>query len=346
MFKELSKNRLLMVWLAFFTSMVFFGGIILPGTMSADSNLIQNIADGVVEPGEGSFAATAFFFKLFPSPLDIVLILCVGWFSLSLFMQKLKTPQANLMAWYMTVPAILTCLVRPQKETIVVILACVITWIVTQTSLSKLAKVALVVVVYAIYAALFRTYFFLIIAAFAGVYFMVESRRALIYLLVSVIAVLVVFLIPLDILYKLQYPRDIVNYNRVGSGVAGHRTAFFNPYPIDSAGNFLLNYGYTFVRMNIPMVFDLSAKAWFWFGSVACYVFVIISGLRKSSDEIRILVSLFLSHVAVLMLFEPDTGSYTRHITSVFVYMLPAMLVVDEFFQKMRKPKPEPITTA
>lgn len=336
MLTNLMKNKLAVLWLGFFTFMVFVGNIVLPDIMSADSNYIQNMAEGFVEPGDTSFKATAFFFSLFPSPLDVVLILVVGWVSLSLLMMKLKTPQANLLAYYMTFPAMLTCMIRPQKETIVIILAITVAWLVMGTQFSKLKKFVMVAGIYTLYALFFRQYFFLIIAAFAAVYLVIESRRGLIAVLVGLLGVGAVLVMPIDILYDLQYPRDMVNYGRVGTGLAGHRTAFMNPYPIDSGWNFLLNYIYVFIRMNLPFVFDLSPKAWFWFGAIVTYVYVMVKGLKNSSDEMRMLVSLFLGHMCTLLLFEPDTGSYTRHITSVFVYMTPALMAVDEYFYTKR----------
>lgn len=339
MIKQLFQKKLLLLWLVIFTLLVFAGNTFLSSTFSSDSQLIQDMADGFVEPGSGSYAATAMFFRLFPAPLDVVLILVMGWVSLYMFMVKNQTLQSNMLAFYMTFPAMVTCMIRPQKETIVIILAVLVAWVTLNKPWSKWWKLAFIVGAYAVYAALFRQYFFLIIAAFAGVYMMIESRNLNIAVMIALLGVAIVLMTPVDFLYDLQYPRDMVNYNRIGSGLPGHRTAFMNPYPIDSSWNFILNYLYVVVRLNIPMVFDLSPKAWFWFGSVVCYVFVLVKGLKNSTDEIRILSALFMAHVSVLLLFEPDTGSYTRHITSVFVYLTPSLMVVDNYFQQRRELK-------
>lgn len=336
MLAKLLQNKLGILWLGFFTGMVFLGNFVLPGMMAADSEIIENMRDGVIDAGDGSFAATALFFSFFPKPLDVILLLAIGWVSLGLMLYKLKTPQAYFAVYLMTFPAIISAMIRPQKEIIVIILAICVTYIVMYTEKSKLMKLLIIMGMYAVYAAVFRSYYFLIIFTFICTFVFAKASVSQKVCLVLV-GIALLLMTPVEILVKLQGQRDLMNYVRVSSGEAGHRTAFMNPYLIDSLWHFILNYVHAILRMHTPIIFDFGIKSIGWMGIASLYAYALLKGAWQKWEGSDILFPLFMAHLLVLMLFEPDIGTYIRHITSVFLYVLPGILALDKSWQKKGK---------
>jgi hypothetical protein len=108
------------------------------------------------------------------------------------------------------------------------------------------------------------------------------------------------------------------------------RTAFFNPFQPDNVFGFVGNYGYAFLRLHFPIFWDLTPNEWILFLNVIIYAGLVKYGLRHLSGSRRLLAMLFLAHVTVLIFFEPDLGSYFRHFSSVFLYLLPAFALREE----------------
>jgi hypothetical protein len=87
--------------------------------------------------------------------------------------------------------------------------------------------------------------------------------------------------------------------------------------------NFIINYIYALLVLALPvLVFG-------GFVDIVPTVLLIVIfyiGYRlysvSSKDNFRDIYALFLAHYFVLVIFEPDVGSYMRHMTSVALYLL------------------------
>jgi hypothetical protein len=327
------RTMLIAGWLLVFTLLVFFGDQILPEVMSFDSEIITRIMDDAVDfqVGEsGSYGAVASFFRAIPPPFDIVFILTVGWSSFLLFLLPLKHERTVLLAFYMILPPMLSAMVRIQKELIVITLAMAVLFVATRERLNGLLKVLAIGGLYSGYAYFFgRDYYYVIATVFVGTLAFVRASIIVRFLMVMV-GLCALLLVPVDWLDQLQGVRDRMSFYRVGVSAIGYRTAFANVWDVDSLPHFLGNYANAFARLNMPMFFDLGVwKGWYWFTVVITYCWVLSVGFRKGDAKGRLLLALYVSHVIVLNMFEPDAGTYTRHVTSVFLYMLPGLLVLD-----------------
>ena len=127
----------------------------------------------------------------------------------------------------------------------------------------------------------------------------------------------------------LQGPRDAVNLVRMATMTVGTQSAFMNPLPPDSLGNFLVNYGYAFARLNLPVLFQVRMQEVFLLSVVLVTFTLILYGLRHGGPKERACALLVLAHALTLNLFEPDLGSYLRHLTSATIYLAPVLSLLD-----------------
>lgn len=191
-------------------------------------------------------------------------------------------------------------------------------------------KVCLILLTYTVYAMVFRQYFALISFAFLLI-FIFRQGGGLKYALIFFVPV-ALMVIPTDVFNTLQEPRDVVNITRtLRSGANVSRTMFLNPLPPENALNFLVNYGYAVVRLNIPILFSLNPKDFFLFVNISIYLLCLFWGYKNGDGKVKLSCDLFLSHFLILMLFEPDLGSYARHISCTLPF---AAIVVRSYFTR------------
>jgi hypothetical protein len=134
---------------------------------------------------------------------------------------------------------------------------------------------------------------------------------------------------PSELFELLQGPRDYINLLRMATTVVGVQSAFNNPLPPDSLGNFLVNYGYAFARLNLPVLFQLRMQEVFLLSVTMTTFLLIWFGLRQGGPKERACALLVLAHALTLNLFEPDLGSYLRHLTSATIYLAPVLALLD-----------------
>lgn len=180
----------------------------------------------------------------------------------------------------------------------------------------------------AIYAIVFRQYFLIVVSIFL---FLTFFRRAGIAtrIIVVLLIPLVLMAVPNEVFIALQEPRDIVNHYRIGFTGSGTRTAFLNYMRPDDLHSFLVNYGYAVLRLNFPIFFGgAGPKELFLMGSVFIYAGITWIALRHNDSRVWRPALLFSAHFLTLMLFEPDLGSYLRHIGTSLPLLAPALGVV------------------
>src|SRR5579863_1038217 len=216
------------------------------------------------------------------------------------------------------------------KDTLVVLMAIVIALVANRCRARYAVFVA--IALYAGYAALVRSYYVLILAcAITTWLFRLGGARTKLMLVIAL--PVAVFLLPDSVYFALQHPRDAaVDYLVYGSPF-GARTAFYNPLPPDSYVNLCANYAYSIAKLNLPILLDPGVKE---FGLQVFIWTALAPALRRARNGVErrelqayeMLACLVLGHAAVSMLFEPDLGSYPRHLSSVALF--PATLLAAQ----------------
>ena len=326
-------QMLKLLWLLCFVALALGPDTLLGPIAQTDSKEILRIAAGEFE-GEAtkSYANTGRFFALL-GPLTLPFILGLGLTTVSLFIVPLRTYGVLGMAAFLSFPAILMGMIRPQKELIVALVVLCSYLVARKPGLSLPLKAIIITAIYGIYAALFRDYYFIIAAAFLGTLIFIHVNVG-IRLVLVLLFILLLFLLPDYVFMETQGMRDKVNMYRE-LGAPGHRSFFNNPLPANSLGNFLYNYAYAFLRLNIPVVFEAGPKEFFLLLNTILYSVIAFFGFKARTVEGKLLTSLFLGHILTLVIFEPDLGSYLRHTSSVFLYLVPGLIMLDRQWSKI-----------
>jgi hypothetical protein len=198
-----------------------------------------------------------------------------------------------------------------------------------RSRLPFLLRVAISLTVYAAYGALFREYYLVIALVFGLLILVLQTPFPwrLLYLVVGSGAFL---LMPRYLFTLLKGSRDIFNASRVGHNMAGARTAFLNYLPPTDLNNFLVDYIYAALRLNLSPLFSFGIKELFLSFNVLALFGLTLAGLRARDGKVRLPALLYASHLLVLILFEPDLGSYLRHASSVILYLAPALALLDQ----------------
>ncbi len=280
---------------------------------------------------EGAEAASSYYysaliFQSIPDSLLLPGVFVIGAAHILILYGRNTHPATLLLCTVLLLPALLF-FARPSKETLLSPVTFLVLGLLC-LRLNGIGRVLAVTVCYLFYAYFMREYFIVILAAFAGLMILAQVSWGLRLALVAG-ALAVLSAAPSELFMTLQGPRDYVNVLRMANHVVGVQSAFVNPLPPDSLGNFLFNYGYAFVRLNLPVLFQLRMQEVFLL-SVALTTFVLIGfGLRHGGPRERSCALLVLAHALTLNLFEPDLGSYLRHLTSATIYLAPVLALLD-----------------
>lgn len=162
--------------------------------------------------------------------------------------------------------------------------------------------------VMASYALLFRVYVLFFVA---GVFLRyVPFFLLLTGLSVGSVGVLFYFDTILFEVTDVLYRRDV--FYDMHSDIV--RSAWFNPYDLDSVWGVVSNYAYSFSRLNFPVYYSLTAKEVYLQIYVVLVVLCIVLSLKKSFYIGLGMLFMWL----VYPIFELDLGSYLRHVSSWF----------------------------
>ncbi len=300
-------------------------------TISFDSNRMLDqlwlMTEG--EEAGGSYYYSALIFQNTPQALLLPAVALIGTVHILIIYGRNTHPATLLLCTVLLLPALLF-FARPGKETLLSPVTFVVLGLLC-LQLNGFLRVLAVAVCYLFYAYYMREYFIVILAAFAGLMILASASWGLRLALIAA-ALGVLSLAPSELFQILQGPRDAINMLRMATTVVGTQSAFTNPLPPDSLGNFLINYGYAFVRLNIPVLFDLRMQEIFLL-SVSVTTFLLIwFGIRHGGPKERACALLVLAHALTLNLFEPDLGSYLRHLTSATIYLAPVLGLLDRHF--------------
>ncbi|MDV4166755.1 hypothetical protein [Rhodovulum sp. FJ3] len=327
------RQATLLRFLAVFNFIVIAMGLqsAFTATGGNDANAVARLAEAG-EFGAGGYGATALVYAIIPDALRQVFILGLGAWFIFFSLRRLQTNVHGLVMVFLALaPSILT-ISNFHKDLLLAPFVIAAAWALTRFP-KGVFLIASIGLIYLSYGSLFRSYYFLILFFFL---FVLAIRKLRLHLRVLLFLVLLLVLMntPLSVLQTLQEPRDIVNYYRLNTaGAIGARTAFANLLPIDGAWSFTVNYVYALVRLNLAFVVDPGIREAFLQLNVALYFFAIFYGLRHGSRVGKNAASLLLAHVIVLTFFEPDLGSYIRHLSSTLPF---AAIPLVEYFARHR----------
>ncbi len=306
---------------------IFPGAI--PEKYLRDAAQIQNLIQGTLSfEDEGSFAATSAVFNILPQEVNRIVVGLFNCYILWLILTQIKTFRGMVLIIPLLGPMALLDMMAPTKDTIVLMMTSLI-YSVSLRVRTPLPLLLTILGCYAGYGFFVRSYYLLIVVVFIG-YLIIDKTQAFSRFLYVPLLLLIVFLLPEQLYQNLEGPRDEVNYwIRLGMTDFDVRTLFVNPFPPDGGLHFLGNYAYALCLLNFPFLLHVTANEVIMAVSIAVQAWLIISGIRMLQGPQRLLTFLFVAHITVLILFEPDFGSYTRHFSSVFLYLLPAFALQE-----------------
>lgn len=178
-----------------------------------------------------------------------------------------------------------------------------------------------------LYATYFRTYWFIMIPIFWGLYTVFRVTRKRLYLILSVPLTLLAlsFTFSLFLGLDLDNFRTTINDSRIEGGDNNARTMIL-PW-IDGGGPVLswLNSTITWVTLMIPMPLFILLSPYYLF--IASLITVLFYKLwiaffqilaHKSQPDLAACSALIISFIAIQAIFEPDYGSYVRHLAPLY----------------------------
>jgi len=230
-------NRVVLFsWMLVCIVLSFIDISFLGDNLEVDSNLLIEFSYSNTGLVDGSYGGTARLFSLIPLPLITVAVLIIGCASLYLFMKDLRRPSSLLLALIITAPAMVLFLVRPQKETVVLLLTMLVLYIARSPFLLPKFKVIIIAIIYILYGLAVRKYYLLILPVFLYLHFS-SNWPWLVKVAMCLVSIILLFFLPADFFLKTQGMRDVVNYY-LGTDLRIIRTAFKNPFYADNALHF------------------------------------------------------------------------------------------------------------
>ena len=321
-----SPDRASWILVSCFLAFAMVGNAILPGRYSNDTGTMM----AGIEDATGldtSFQRMSQTIDLLTYEGVLGLTILLGVLIIRRMARNLRT-ELSLALLVLTLVAVVPLnLIRPQKEFYVALLSvCSIGVIYRVRPSWQLPAISVLYLIYAV--SLGRVYYYPILGMFWFIVFLHRcSPRARLVVLGAVL--LAGFGIPDDMLAPLQTVRDTLNEVRILFPEEDSRTAFMNLSDVIGWPNFLMNYGYAVVRLNVPILFSIAPQEALLTAVALTWLALVRRGVLSKDRPAQLASSLILAHMSVLWLFEPDLGTYLRHLSSVFVYLLPLLQLVD-----------------
>jgi hypothetical protein len=328
-----------LAWIAGYLILYFFLRDYLPEKYLRDFLTIQKLTDDAqAADWGGAYNIAAMVAGALPSWAIDILVTAIGSYTIWIIVTSLRSLKGMLLIIPVLAPMIVLDMVQFGKEIFVIPLTLIILRIAEKTP-SMLKAFLAICVIYLLYGIFFRQYYLLILGSFMLIMLTLRSSPPfrLFYLLLLLVFMIAV---PSRAFMELQGDRDAINQwsNLVTNTV---RTAIYNPFVPDNGFHFALNYLYVFLKLNLPILFDQTLNEIILFVNILIYGRLIYAGIRqRPMTAVTLLPWLFLAHISVLTIFEPDSGSYFRHFSSVLLYLIPALRRLEqEYAQRVLSEK-------
>ncbi|GAB2875501.1 hypothetical protein GCM10027093_08640 [Paraburkholderia jirisanensis] len=293
--------------------------LFLPDFVFRDSDKIQSQIGGSNTYQDTSFDAVAKFYAALGDLGTSLFVIFVGATFIWLMVRSSKRVGPLLLNNVLIAPCVFFNLFVASKDTLVVLMS------VTLVLLARIATVRAVtlaaIILYVGYAGLVRIYFVLIVAAAFFIWFFrtVPLRGKTIIALTVIVGL---YMLPDAAYTALLHPRDMAEDYLISGSPYGARTGFYNPFDPVSFLAFCGDYVYAILKLNVPVMFfpgpkEIAMQIFLWI-----MVGAVLSRKRHAepsflNGSMDFLLCLVFGHMAISMLFEPDLGSYTRHLSSV-----------------------------
>ncbi|QHF38392.1 hypothetical protein PspS34_08980 [Pseudomonas sp. S34] len=288
-------------------------------------------------PGD-SFASTAAFFAIFgvernSIPFSLVSFLIV-LFSFNLYLKKSKTRSLDFIEFtLLAFLAVLSIVFMTAVSKELIVLLFIAPFILfAKRGIFGLVVWSLIALVYAFF---FRQYWFLFIAMFWGIYIVFRFSRSVTVLFAAVpialfaLAAFFMFYLGVD----LDSFRTMVNDVRIESGDEDARTMIL---PWVQGGGLLtgwLNSFITWLTLMFPAPLFLLFSPYHMLISVLIFTLfykfwseALLEFHSKQSSDRAACFSLVISFTAVQCIFEPDYGSYVKHLSPFYPMILYTIL--------------------
>lgn len=315
----------LSVWLLIFVFLSTVGDEFLPRKYFWDSEILLGMMKGYIisDVDDGSYYYTVKIFSILGYEGLWALNSAVALIFISYCSKYALNLKLFVIISFLIIPHIILGMIRPQKELIVTMIALMFLFGSTKFQENRLRNILILLSILYLSYSVVRIYYLVIFLVFLYLYWIVygiSNKKTA----VSLSILIAILFLPPSILESIQGTRDVFNSLRP-SGIAGHQTVYFNPFPPSNGIYFILNYFSAFFYFNFPLASYINLNSIFLqvYVFVVGYVFLIHQ--LKARTLVVICMLLFASHVIVLILFEPDSGSYLRHLSSVVIYILPAL---------------------
>jgi hypothetical protein len=305
-----------------YMTMYWKASTFLPEFVFRDSDKIQSQIGGSSTYQDTSFDAVAKFYSSLGNIGTSLFVAGVGALFIWLMFGYSKRLGGLLLNTVLITPCVFFNLFVASKDTLVVLMSIVLVLIGRRGSVRNVIVAA--VALYAGYALTVRIYFALILAIAVGAWiFRRSSLRLKTVLILTVVTGL--YMLPDAAYYMLLHPRDMAVDYLVSGSPHGARTGFYNLLEPNSFAAFCVDYVYAILKLNVPVLFHPGPKECL----MLVFVWIAVGAVfgRKpgrlqgtGAGAVDVLASLVIGHMAVSMLFEPDLGSYTRHLSSVALF--------------------------
>lgn len=301
-------------------------------TAGSDSSTVKQLAESGSFEDVGSYAMTAFIYALIPSPLRLPFVYATGVAYIIFALRTANDRYSLAVVSFIMIMPLLTAVGTFQKDLLLVWFTLPVAYVFrSNATLSR--SILVYIIFYSLYALYFRKYFFLIMfVTFAFYIFFAYNYKF--KLMAVFVSIAVLLLVPTDVLYQLQIPRDRANFVRLIEGVRGVRTAFLNPYPIDGLWHFTLNYLNAFWMLDFSLISrGFSIREAFLTLNVVVYVFAMWRGLVDKDLKMKFLGAMIAGHFFLIHVFEPDSGSFLRHLSASLLYVT---IIISKFSYETR----------
>ncbi|UVG22376.1 hypothetical protein [Klebsiella quasipneumoniae] len=333
----LSRFIFISLFCTIFIILYSLGWEAFPGKYWNDAAKVKSFLDNPFNI-DGSFKATASLLYVGGEFSASVITIVVAILFIFIISKITTTYKGIFVSSYVVLPCIILNLLWPAKETIVVGMSIIIYFLYYLFVIKKNSFYIFIfslVFIYSIYSYYFRVYYFLVLFVFLLMCLL--HYRFNISILLSCFIVVVLFAILPSFFYiASQGQRDTANSyaDLVGSD---NRTAFNNIVPPGPGINYIINLSWAAAHLFFPVLyfrdineFILLLYNLFFFITLKKINFITkkTKNSKLINKKYNVLLLLYLSHLYVQVLFEPDIGSYFRHILSVFVYLVPSLFFI------------------
>lgn len=257
-----------------------------------------------------------------------ILILILGLVYLFLLSRHFVYTKQFFIFLLFLVPNLILNLLIPGKEILVILISILVVSSVKYIK-NKYLPLLVIIMLYLFYGYYIRFYYILILMLFLFIFLLLNLQKTRYkVLLTSFLFFSIALFLPEEIYPLIFAQRDLANDFAVSIGSI-NRTAFNNLYLPTNFIEAIINYIYVSSIIFFPIIYFYSIKEVF-LTIINCYIIKYLLMIRtiKTTYKTNILYALFYSHLFIIIIFEPDLGSYLRHVTSCSLYLVSYMYLI------------------